>query len=103
MLADALVACYAGCGEFNMESCGSAIEEFVQASPSPQLPYQLEAALFCIVAVPDRASKRSINPMSNLIANVLIDPQRRTIMRELWNEVLATLVEAGRRPADEFK
>jgi hypothetical protein len=41
--------------------------------------------------------------MSNLIANVLIDPQRRTIMRELWNEVLATLVEAGRRPADEFK
>ncbi len=101
VLTDALVACFTGCGKFYMESCGSAIEEFVQASPSPQLPYQLEAALFCIVAVLDRASKRSINPTSNSVANVLIDPKRRSKMRELWNEVLASLVEAGRRPAEE--
>lgn len=51
VLKDALIACHAGCGSFYLESCASAIEEFCLASPSPHLPYQLEAALFCMVAV----------------------------------------------------
>lgn len=57
VLTDALVACYTGCSTFYLESCGSAIEEFCQSSPSPHLPYQLEAALFCMIAVSPRASK----------------------------------------------
>jgi len=57
VLADALIACYTGCSTFYLESCGSAIEEFCQSSPSPHLPYQLEAALFCMIAVSERASK----------------------------------------------
>ena len=57
VLTDTLVACYTGCGTFYLESCASAIEEFCQASPSQHLPYQLEAALFCMIAVSARASK----------------------------------------------
>eukprot|EP00578_Thalassiosira_sp_NH16_P025166 CAMPEP_0181087580 /NCGR_PEP_ID=MMETSP1071-20121207/6347_1 /TAXON_ID=35127 /ORGANISM="Thalassiosira sp., Strain NH16" /LENGTH=1183 /DNA_ID=CAMNT_0023169475 /DNA_START=176 /DNA_END=3724 /DNA_ORIENTATION=- len=57
VLADALIACYKGCSTFYLESCGSAIQEFCQASLSPHLPYQLEAALFCMIAVSERASK----------------------------------------------
>mmetsp|Transcript_14196 Transcript_14196/g.30254 ORF Transcript_14196/g.30254 Transcript_14196/m.30254 type:complete len:1153 (-) Transcript_14196:223-3681(-) len=57
VLVDALVACYTGCSAFYLESCGSAIEEFCQATPSPHLPYQLEAALFCMIAVSERVKK----------------------------------------------
>mmetsp|Transcript_1798 Transcript_1798/g.3860 ORF Transcript_1798/g.3860 Transcript_1798/m.3860 type:complete len:1156 (-) Transcript_1798:61-3528(-) len=57
VLTDALIACYTGCSTFYLESCGSAIDEFCQASPSPHLPYQLEAALFCMIAVSKGASK----------------------------------------------
>lgn len=57
VLRDALIACYTGCSAFYLESCGSAIEEFCQASPSPYLPYQLEAALYCMIAVSKRATK----------------------------------------------
>ena len=58
VLVEALKACYAGCGSFYLESCASAIEEFSMASSSPHLPYQLEAALFCMVAVAERATKK---------------------------------------------
>ncbi|ACI64744.1 predicted protein [Thalassiosira pseudonana CCMP1335] len=58
VLSDALIACYAGCGTFYLDSCASAIEEFCQilpnTNPSEHLPYQLEAALFCMVAVADK-------------------------------------------------
>jgi hypothetical protein len=100
VLTDALVACYTGCSTFYMESCWSAIEEFCQASPSPHLPYQLEAALFCCVAVFDRASKRPINPSFNAIVNSWIELPRRSKMREVWNDVLTSLVE-GHRPGEE--
>ena len=56
-LKDALVACHEGCGVFYLTSCGSAIEEFCQATLSPHLPHQLEAALFCLVAVSSEAKK----------------------------------------------
>lgn len=56
-LTDALIACYMGCSAFYLESCGAAIEEFCQADPTPHLPYQLEAALFCMIAVSAYASK----------------------------------------------
>ncbi|KAL7530460.1 hypothetical protein ACHAXR_006117, partial [Thalassiosira sp. AJA248-18] len=59
VLTDALIACFKGCSTFYLESCGSAIEEFCQATPSPHLPYQLEAALFCMIAVSGRAAKAS--------------------------------------------
>lgn len=100
VLEDALISCYMGCSTFYMESCGSAIEEFCHASPSPHLPYQLEAALFCILAVSDRATKRPINPSSNSIASGWIDQNRRSKMREVWNDILASLVE-GHRPGEE--
>lgn len=59
VLTGALIACYTGCSSFYLESCGSAIEEFCSASPSHHLPYQLEAALFCMIAVSGRAAKAS--------------------------------------------
>ncbi|KAL7551893.1 hypothetical protein ACHAWF_015096 [Thalassiosira exigua] len=57
VLTEALAACYAGCGPFYLESCASAIDEFCRASPSPHLPHQLEAALFCMVVIAEKASK----------------------------------------------
>lgn len=57
VISDALIACYTGCSTFFLESCGSAIEEFCRATASPHLPYQLEAALFCMIAVSGKASK----------------------------------------------
>ena len=59
VLADALIACYTACISFYLESCRSAIEEFCQAKSSPHLPYQLEAALFCMIAISAKASKTS--------------------------------------------
>jgi hypothetical protein len=59
VLANALIACSAGCNAFYLESCRSAIEEFCQAPSSPHLPYQLEAALFCMIAVSEKTSKAS--------------------------------------------
>jgi len=44
--------------------------------------------------------QRPINPSSNLIANGWIDQQRRSKMRVVWKNVLASLVE-GRRPGEE--
>ena len=43
-----------------MESCASAIDEFCSAPLTPQLPFQLEAALFCLCAVSMDASKRAL-------------------------------------------
>lgn len=57
VLTDGLAGCLAGCGVFFLQSCSSAIEEFCQANPSAHLPYQLEAALFCMVAVAPKAIK----------------------------------------------
>jgi hypothetical protein len=59
VLTNAMIACYSGCNAFYLESCRSAIEEFCQATSSPHLQYQLEAALFCMVAVSEKASKTS--------------------------------------------
>ena len=44
--------------------------------------------------------QRPINPSSNLIANGWIDQQRRSKMRVVWKDVLASLVE-GRSPGEE--
>jgi len=44
--------------------------------------------------------QRPINPSSNLIANGWINQQRRSKMRVVWKDVLASLVE-GRRPGEE--
>ena len=56
VLASGLCACYIGCSNFYLESCATAIGEFCQVtSPSPHLPYQLEAALFCMIALADKA------------------------------------------------
>lgn len=57
VLTHALVACYTGCVSFYLESCRSAIEEFCKATSSPHIPYQLEAALYCMIAVSEKASK----------------------------------------------
>lgn len=71
VLSDALIACYAGCGAFYLDSCASAIEEFCQiqpdTNPSEHLPYQLEAALFCMVAVADKVRKNSREKESSCI------------------------------------
>ncbi|KAK1744981.1 hypothetical protein QTG54_004272 [Skeletonema marinoi] len=44
--------------------------------------------------------QRPINPNSNLIANGWLEQQRRSKMRVVWKDVLASLVE-GRRPGEE--
>ena len=56
-LKEALVACYTGCSTYYLTSCASAIEEFCQAAALPHVPHQLEAALFCVVAVSSKAQK----------------------------------------------
>ncbi len=58
ILNDALVACYSGCELFFLESCCSAIEEFCIANQSAHLPYQFEAALFCMIAISDEVAKQ---------------------------------------------
>jgi hypothetical protein len=64
-LIEALVACYTECSAFYWQSCSAAVEEFCQATVTPHLPHQLEAALFCLVAVSDKAKnaadKNSLN------------------------------------------
>jgi len=44
--------------------------------------------------------QRPINPKSNLIANGWIEQQRRSKMRVVWKDILASLVE-GRKPNEE--
>jgi hypothetical protein len=44
--------------------------------------------------------QRPINKMSNLIANGWIEQQRRSKMRVVWKDILASLVE-GRKPKEE--
>lgn len=44
--------------------------------------------------------QRPINPKSNLIANGWIEQQRRSKMRVIWKDILASLVE-GRKPKEE--
>lgn len=46
------------------------------------------------------AFQRPINPNSNLIANGWISQQRRSKMRIVWKDVLASLVD-GRKPGEE--
>ena len=71
LLSVALVACYKNNRGFYMESCAFAINEFCTAQMTPQLPYQLEAALFCLSAVSMDSSKRAllVNASSSAQAN----------------------------------
>lgn len=59
-LSDVLMACYISNRAYYVESCASAVEEFCASTTNPQLPYQLEAALFCLSAVAMDASKRAL-------------------------------------------
>lgn len=78
VLNDALVACYKGCGLFFLESCCSAIEEFCIANQSPHLPYQFEAALFCMIAVSEEITKplRRYHQAGSSLSNVDTDAQQ---------------------------
>jgi len=60
ILSEALVACYRSSRVYFLRSCASAIEEFCNADHTPHIPYQLEAALFCVGAVAMDASKRAL-------------------------------------------
>ena len=60
LLSEVLLACYISNRSYYIESCVSAIDEFCTAPISPQLPYQLEAALFCLSAISVDASKRAL-------------------------------------------
>ena len=60
LLSPALIACYKNNRVFFVESCASAVHEFCAAPLTPQLPYQLEAALFCLSSVSIDASKRAL-------------------------------------------
>jgi len=59
-LTNVLMACYISNRAYYVESCASAVEEFCASAANPQLPYQLEAALFCLSAVAIDASKRAL-------------------------------------------
>jgi hypothetical protein len=48
VLSDALDACWARNGEYYMDSCTAAIEEFCGTTPAIDVSLQAEAALFCI-------------------------------------------------------
>jgi len=62
LLVDILLHCYTSNRSYYLESCATAVEEFcsILSSPTPQTPYQLEAALFCLGAVSIDASKRAL-------------------------------------------
>jgi len=80
-------------------STDSLNNNITQPIPSSSAPSTSDA-----VESTDKPSKpcfqRPINPSSNLIANGWIDQQRRSKMRVVWKDVLASLVE-GRRPGEE--
>lgn len=59
-LTDVLLACYRSNRAYYVESCASAVEEFCASAVNPQLPYQLEAALFCLSAIAMDASQRAL-------------------------------------------
>jgi len=59
-LAETLNECYVYCRSFYIESCCTAIEEFCSVSPTPLLPFQMEAAIFCLNAVSIDATKRAL-------------------------------------------
>lgn len=60
LLSAALAACYKNNRGYYVESCASAVDEFCAAPLTPQLPFQLEAALFCLCAVSMDVSKRAL-------------------------------------------
>jgi len=75
-LAETLMACYQSNESYYIKSCSSAVDEFCSAPSSPQLPYQLEAALFCINAVSVDASKRAalaLHDETNMVTEHEID------------------------------
>jgi hypothetical protein len=95
---------YAWCDEHFTRGCGCKQRKNVgkttkEASSSSDQPESTSNAYDS-----NKKSKpcfqRPINPNSNLIANGWIDQQRRSKMRVVWKDVLASLVE-GRRPGEE--
>ncbi|KAL7542602.1 hypothetical protein ACHAXR_012790 [Thalassiosira sp. AJA248-18] len=112
---------YAWCDEHFTRGCNcksrknaanNNTNEFVKPSGSnesssgqpQQTPSANAASNINTVNDPEKPAKpcfqRPINPSSNLIANGWIDQQRRSKMRVVWKDVLASLVE-GRRPGEE--
>jgi len=91
VLNDALVACYEGCGLFFLESCCSAIEEFCIANQSSHLPYQFEAALFCMIAVSEEIAKplRRYQHDGSSLINVDADAQQTSSFLERIVSALA--------------
>jgi hypothetical protein len=75
-----------------------------RSTEEPEPKQQQQQQPSTTLSDPDRPAKpcfqRPINPSSNLIANGWIDQQRRSKMRVVWKDVLASLVE-GRRPGEE--
>lgn len=59
-LADFLNDCYVTYRSFYIESCCVAIEEFCSSHPDDLIPYQLEAAMFCLTSVSVNATKRAL-------------------------------------------
>jgi len=58
VLDNGLIACFTGAPSFYLQSCGAAIDEFCKhQANSQQLSFQLEAALYCMIAVSVKASK----------------------------------------------
>ncbi|KAL7552596.1 hypothetical protein ACHAWF_015832 [Thalassiosira exigua] len=78
-------------------------QQTAPTAPTAQ-PSSTNVAANNAVNDPEKPAKpcfqRPINPSSNLIANGWIDQQRRSKMRVVWKDVLASLVE-GRRPGEE--
>ena len=87
LLSAALVACYRGNRLFYMESCAAAIDEFCSTAVTPQLPYQLEAALFCLSAVSMEASKRALlvnaSPAAQAAAAKVSSLQRHDVASDI--------------------
>ncbi|KAL7465356.1 hypothetical protein ACHAXS_005682 [Conticribra weissflogii] len=79
ILNDALVACYSGCELFFLESCCSAIEEFCIANQSAHLPYQFEAALFCMIAISDEVAKQFRKYHHSESSSISVDTDARKI------------------------
>lgn len=77
VMTDALVACFRQNPDQYMESCTAAMEEFCAASPSHDISFRIEAALFCLSAVAENMLASTLQ--DNSVAEGAVPPSDRIL------------------------
>jgi hypothetical protein len=100
ILSDVLRSCYITSRSYYVESCVTAVEEFCtsascQVETNVQLPFQLEAALYCLCAVAEDATKRALLHWVSPAAQNAAEKASFSI-RNTGDMVLNTAVDAAK-------